>query len=80
MWVKPVNARCVDQWKKGRLTAINSRVNVEVDGVSRHAADIRKVITREEESDATQQMTCDDSYTKSVRVPRERRLPVRYLV
>lgn len=41
VWIKPPNARCTVQWRKGVVTAINSRNNVSVDGVPRHVVDIR---------------------------------------
>ena len=44
VWVKPPNARCTTQWQKGRVTRINSRNNISVDGMPRHILDIRRVI------------------------------------
>ena len=44
VWVKPPNARCTTQWGRGRVTAINSRNNVSVDGMPRHILDLRKVV------------------------------------
>ena len=40
VWVKPPNARCTSQWGKGRVTGVNSRNNVMVDGVPRHILDV----------------------------------------
>ena len=41
VWVKPPGARCTSQWDRGVVTKINSRHNVEVNGVPRHVCDIR---------------------------------------
>ena len=51
VWVKPGNARCTSQWKKGEVTGINSSNNIEVDGMPRHVLDIRRVV--EESDDAS---------------------------
>ena len=45
VWVKPPNARCTSQWGKGRVTGVNSRNNVMVDGVPRHILDVRRVVS-----------------------------------
>ena len=42
VWVKPPRARCHEPWKEGRVTGINSRFNVEVDGMPRHPRDLRR--------------------------------------
>ena len=60
VWVKPADARCTTQWKKGRVTNVHSRNNIEVDGMPRHVLDIRPVFEPsqtddESEQDATQQ-------------------------
>ena len=44
VWVKPADGRCTTQWKKGRVTGINSNNNVSVDGMPRHILDLRKVV------------------------------------
>lgn len=51
VWVKPPNARCVTQWKRGVVTGINSSNNIEVDGMPRHVLDVRKFVRLELESD-----------------------------
>ena len=43
VWVKPPNARCTTQWKKGVVTKVNTNNNVEVNGVPRHVLDVRRV-------------------------------------
>ena len=43
VWVKPPNARCTSQWKKGVVTKVNTNNNVEVNGVPRHVPDVRRV-------------------------------------
>ena len=42
VWVKPPRARCVDPWREGRVTKINSERNIEVDGMPRHPKDLRR--------------------------------------
>jgi transposase InsO family protein len=39
--VKPVNARCTDRWRTGKVTGVVSESTVEVDGVPRHVLDLR---------------------------------------
>ena len=53
VWVKPPNARCTTQWQKGRVTRINSRNNISVDGMPRHILDIRRVILPSESVEET---------------------------
>ena len=43
VFVKPPTARCSTRWSKGRVTAILSDTNIEIDGVPRHVADCRLV-------------------------------------
>lgn len=43
VFVKPPTARCSTKWPKGRVTAISSDTNIEIDGVPRHVADCRPV-------------------------------------
>ncbi|QQP39432.1 Hypothetical protein FKW44_020316 [Caligus rogercresseyi] len=40
VWVKPPNARCTDQWKRGVVSEVNSPFNIEVNGVPRHPKDV----------------------------------------
>ena len=42
VWVKPPGARCTTPWKPGVVTGVNSKYNVEIDGVTRHVRDMRK--------------------------------------
>jgi hypothetical protein len=44
VWVKPPNGRCTTRWGRGRVTGVNSRNNICVDGMPRHILDIRRVI------------------------------------
>ena len=46
VWVKPPNARCTTQWGRGRVTAINSKNNISVDGMPRHVLDLRRIVGR----------------------------------
>lgn len=44
VFVKPNPIRCVDSWKRGKITGVsNSLPTVEVDGVPRHESHVRKV-------------------------------------
>ena len=49
VWVKPPDARCTSQWKKGIVTGVNSANNVAVDGTPRHILDVRKVILAQDD-------------------------------
>ena len=49
VWVKPPNARCTTKWKKGRVTKINSRNNVEINGMPRHILDLRPATNEKSE-------------------------------
>ena len=50
--VKPPNSRCTSHWTRGRVTEINLKNNVEIDGMPRHILDIRRVVG---ESDADEE-------------------------
>ena len=41
--VKPPNARCDTRWRPATITKVNSKWNVEVEGMPRHAQDVRLV-------------------------------------
>ena len=41
--MKPPVSRCTTPWGKGVVTEINSDNNVEVNGIPRHVADLRRV-------------------------------------
>ena len=73
VWVKPGHARCTTQWRKGRVTGINSENNVEVEGVPRHILDIRSIVEpaggEQEEEDV------EDDENVPRRSRRERRAP-----
>ena len=43
VFVKPPSAKCTTPWGKGIVTNINSNSNVEVNGIPRHVADLRRV-------------------------------------
>ena len=43
VFVKPPVSRCTTPWGKGVVTEINSDNNVEVNGIPRHVADLRRV-------------------------------------
>ena len=42
VWVKPHGARCNSLWNPGIVTKVNSKHNVEVDGMPRHVCDKRR--------------------------------------
>ena len=42
VWVKPHGARCTSLWNPGIMTKVNSKHNVEVDGLPRHVCDRRR--------------------------------------
>ena len=50
VWVKPPGARCTFKWGCGKVTKINSRYKVEIDGVSRHLCDVRRRVETEIET------------------------------
>ncbi|QQP49389.1 Putative LOC101234602 [Caligus rogercresseyi] len=41
VWVKPPNAKCTTKWTTGKVTGVNSRFNIEVDGTPRHISHLR---------------------------------------
>ena len=51
VWVKPHRASCTSLWNPGIVTKVNSEHNVEVDGVPRHACDVRRRWVDEDERD-----------------------------
>ena len=64
VWVKPPNARCTTEWRKGRITEINSQNNVSVDGTSRHILDVRPIVLppdSTEDSAVTSRGDCEDN-------------------
>jgi hypothetical protein len=52
VFVKPANAKCTTPWPTGVVTGSHGGVQVEVDGVPRHVADVRSVpMVRNDEDD-----------------------------
>ena len=47
VWVKPPGGRCTSKWGCGKVTKINSRYNVEIDGLPRHVCDARRRVENE---------------------------------
>ena len=41
VWVKPASGRCTEEWSQGKVTGVNSKWNVEIDGMPRHVKDLR---------------------------------------
>ena len=56
VWLKPPNARCTTQWRRGKITKINSRNNVSVDGMPRHILDVRRIIQEPERGKAEDEL------------------------
>ncbi|XP_068200690.1 uncharacterized protein [Palaemon carinicauda] len=61
VWVKPSNAHCTTQWRKGTVTHVNTSNNISVDGMPRHVLDVRPVIVPAFLSDGSSEMSSDDS-------------------
>ena len=51
VWVKPPDAKCTSQWKRGTVTDVHSPNNLSVDGIPRHVLDVRRVILPSESSE-----------------------------
>jgi transposase InsO family protein/ribonuclease HI len=49
VWVKPPDARCTSKWTSAHVTKINSRNNIEVDGMARHILDVRPIVSIDSE-------------------------------
>ena len=62
VFVKPPVPSCTTQWHKGKITSVNSSTNVDVDGIPRHIADLRRATMIPMESD-------DDTSTSSAQDP-----------
>lgn len=57
VWVKPANAKCTSQWRKGTVTDVHSANNLSVDGIPRHILDVRRVIDSTEEEESGQEQS-----------------------
>ena len=44
VYVKPADSRCTSVWSRGIVTKVNSKWNIEVDGVPRHVRDLRRTV------------------------------------
>lgn len=88
VWVKPPDVRCTSKWKRGRVTGITSKNNVEVDGTPRHILDIRRVVSSDFDSESDSEegklinndqvnMVENDSLTGVDEVTESPRYPVR---
>lgn len=84
VWVKPPNARCTTPWTTGKVTQINSRNNIAIDGTPRHVLDIRRMTvdatsssdSGEEHGSDTSPRVANENNTNVRRYPtRERRRP-----
>lgn len=64
VYVKPGQSRCTTVWPEGRITHVREGVQVDVDGVARHIADVRPVPSEEDDdggagAGARQDNDCD---------------------
>ena len=50
VFVKPPHARCTNPWTIGWITDVNSDLSVDINGVPRHASDVRCVPSPSEAS------------------------------
>ncbi|GFR63209.1 Pol polyprotein [Elysia marginata] len=75
VWVKPPSAKCTQQWTRGEVTGVNSKNNVEVDEMPRHALDIRPVISAEE-VEIEPELSTEDEVIGRPCSQRQSRLPV----
>ena len=66
VWVKPPDARCTTQWRKGIVTNVNSVNNISVNGMPRHVLDVRPVVIPASPSGGSSEMSSDDSSEASV--------------
>ena len=71
VWVKPPDARCTSQWRKGIVTHVNSLNNISVDGMPRHVLDVRPVVIPVSPSDDSSEMLSDDSFSGESAEPQE---------
>jgi hypothetical protein len=77
--VKPERARCTTEWTEGTITGMGEGVAVEVNGVPRHLADIRRLEgRREERTRGTDESSQRLDETNLERPRRERRKPEWY--
>ena len=77
VWVKPPDAKCTTQWKKGTVTDVHSQNNLSIDGIPRHVLDVRRVILPSESSEEDgSQGDVQEVEIVPRRSQRERRPPV----
>ena len=53
VWVKPPQGKCTTHWSKGRVTKVNTKNNVSVDGTPRHILDVRPVVPPLEDEESS---------------------------
>jgi transposase InsO family protein len=83
VYVKPSHARCTSRWARGVVTGAAGPLSVEVDGIPRHVADVRRVETAgqsvtDEDTNDNESEDADDGETMYHRPVRMRRLPGRF--
>ena len=67
VWVRPSpNVRCTSLWNRGKVTAINSTCNVDVDGLPRHILDLRRVQSTSDVEEPEQNMEQEDGFDSEV--------------
>jgi len=81
VWVKPRNVTCTSEWSQGTVTAVNSDLSIDIDGIPRHISDVRSLsryipLFGEENDEGTPEtITSDPSPEPTTRPVRQRRLP-----
>ena len=75
VWVKPPNARCTTQWGRGRVTEVNSRNIVSVDGMPRYILDVRRVVSSSDDEEQGE----GEASTTALRRPQRERHPLRWM-
>lgn len=77
VWVKPPDAKCTTQWRRGKVTDVHSTNTLSVDGIPRHVLDVRRVTFPSESSEDDE---CQGEAQEVEVVPRQsqrkRRQPV----
>ena len=77
VFVKPPGARCTTPWGRGIVTSVTEEGAVEVDGVHRHVADLRRVGLESEESSDSSGSSDEESSESVVAVEPRRSSRIR---
>lgn len=76
VWVKPPDAKCTTQWRRGKVTDVHSTNTLSVDGIPRHVLDVRRVTLPSESSEDECQGEAQEVEVVPRRSQRKRRQPV----